>query len=130
MSQTLYTKPVNGMPPPPPIEQHTIHVKPTGTPSFQFLQKDKYLSEFKTEVDKARVRENLGIPDEYSYNWGHIRGAIENQSDLMAILNTLKRNSQLQKLNLQALTVLLIIQSEKMIRVLLQHRNFIDNFQI
>ena len=91
MSQTLYTKPVNGMPPPPPVEQHTIHVKPTGTPSFQFLQKDKYLSEFKTEVDKARVRENLGIPDEYSYNWGHIRGAIENQSDLMAILNTLKK---------------------------------------
>lgn len=89
MSQTLYTKPVNGMPPPPPVEQHTIHVHPTGSPNFQFLLKDKFLGEFKTEVDKARVRENLGIPDNYSYNWGHIGGAIENQADLMRILNNI-----------------------------------------
>lgn len=92
MHQTLYSKPVDGFPvPPPPLGQSTVYTHPTDRKAFAFLQVDKYLSEFKTEVDKARVRANLGIPDEYSYNWGHINGSIENQRDLMTILNSITR---------------------------------------
>lgn len=51
-------------------------------PKFDFLKQQNFLGEFKTEVDKARVRFNLGIPDSYSFNWGNIGGTIDNQRDL------------------------------------------------
>ena len=92
MQQTLYTKPIDGFPPgPPPQVQSTIYTNPQERPAFEFLQLHNYLGEFKSEVDKARVRENLGIPDDYSYNWGHIGGSIQNQTDLMSILNNLTK---------------------------------------
>ena len=97
MQQTLYSKPMDGYPHKHPTIQSTIYTTPTENPVFQYLQVNNYLGEFKSEVDKARVRENLGIPDEYSYNWGHIKGNIQNQSDLMAILNQLtKKQSSLE----------------------------------
>ena len=36
----------------------TIYTSPSERPKFDFLQTSNYLSEFKSEVDKARVREN------------------------------------------------------------------------
>jgi len=36
------------------------------------------------------VRYNLGIPDEYSFNWGNITGVLEKQTDLMNYLNLFK----------------------------------------
>jgi predicted nucleic acid-binding Zn-ribbon protein len=47
------------------------------------------LSEFKSEVDKARVRENLGIPDEYTLYWGNMKGNIANQEDLIQLISEL-----------------------------------------
>lgn len=41
------------------------------------LLKDKYLGEYRTEIEKAKVRRNLGIPDENSMRWGHIEGFVE-----------------------------------------------------
>lgn len=95
MQQTLYSKPFDGFPPPPNIPvQSTVYTHPTENPNFKFLSYRNFLSEFKTEVDKAKVRENLGIPDEYSYNWGHIGGAISNQADLKAILDRITNRQQ------------------------------------
>ena len=61
----------------------TIYTSPSERPKFDFLQTSNYLSEFKSEVDKARVRENLGIPDEYTLYWGNLKGNIANQEDLI-----------------------------------------------
>lgn len=47
------------------------------------LLKDKYLGEYRTEIEKAKVRRNLGIPDENSMRWGHIEGFVEEQKDLV-----------------------------------------------
>lgn len=47
------------------------------------LIKSKYLGEFRTELEKAKARKNLGIPDEISYTWGNIQGHIEEQNDLV-----------------------------------------------
>jgi hypothetical protein len=41
------------------------------------LIKTKYLSEFRTELEKAKVRKNLGIADDSSLLWGNIDGVIE-----------------------------------------------------
>jgi hypothetical protein len=41
------------------------------------LIKTKYLSEFRTELEKAKVRKNLGIADDASLLWGNIDGVIE-----------------------------------------------------
>lgn len=51
------------------------------------------MREYSTEVDKARVRRNLGIPDEYSFTWGNISGILENQEDLMALINQITYNN-------------------------------------
>lgn len=95
MQQTLYSKTVDdGYPPTQSTRQSTIYTNQTSTPVFDYLRVSKFLGEFTTEVDKARVRKNLGIPDEYSYNWGHIGGSIENQEDLSKILNSLTKEQQ------------------------------------
>lgn len=46
------------------------------------LLRDNYLGEYRTELEKAKVRKNLGIGDEYSLQWGNIEGFIEQQKDL------------------------------------------------
>lgn len=47
------------------------------------LIKENFLSEFRTEVEKAKARKNLGIADENSLLWGNIDGTIEDQTDLV-----------------------------------------------
>lgn len=47
------------------------------------LLRDKYLGEYRTELEKAKVRKNLGIGDEYNLQWGNIGGFIEQQKDLI-----------------------------------------------
>lgn len=74
---------------------HTVYTKPVdATPKFQFLAYNNYLNEFKSEVDKARVRFNLGIPDQFSFNWGNIQGSIEEQQDLIEFINTKTEGTQ------------------------------------
>lgn len=69
----------------------TIYTAPGDRPKFNFLQTENYLSEFSTEIDKARVRANLGIPDEYTLYWGNMKGNIANQTDLITLLNQVKQ---------------------------------------
>lgn len=47
------------------------------------LLRNKYLGEYRTELEKAKVRKNLGIADEYSLQWGNIEGFVESQKDLV-----------------------------------------------
>lgn len=47
------------------------------------LLRDKFLGEYRTELEKAKVRKNLGISDKYSLQWGNIEGFIEKQKDLV-----------------------------------------------
>ena len=47
------------------------------------LLRDKFLGEYRTELEKAKVRKNLGIPDENSLEWGNISGFVESQTDLV-----------------------------------------------
>lgn len=69
----------------------TIYTSPSERPKFDFLQTSNYLSEFKSEVDKARVRENLGIPDEYTLYWGNLKGNIANQEDLIQLISEVRQ---------------------------------------
>lgn len=45
--------------------------------------KSNYLGEFRTALEKAKARRNLGIGDEYSLTWGNITGHIEDNQDLV-----------------------------------------------
>lgn len=47
------------------------------------LLRNNYLGEYRTELEKAKVRKNLGIADDQSLLWGSIDGHIENQKDLV-----------------------------------------------
>lgn len=47
------------------------------------LLKENFLNEFRTAVEKAKVRQNLGIADSETLQWGNILGFIEKQSDLV-----------------------------------------------
>lgn len=47
------------------------------------LLRTNYLSEFRTEIEKARVRKNLGIPDDMQMRWGGMKGHLEEQDDLV-----------------------------------------------
>ena len=47
------------------------------------LLRDKFLGEYRTELEKAKVRKNLGIPDENNMEWGNIAGFVEKQTDLV-----------------------------------------------
>ena len=44
--------------------------------------KSNYLGEFRTQLEKAKARRNLGIGDEYTLTWGNITGHIEDNHDL------------------------------------------------
>ena len=46
------------------------------------LMKSNYLGEFRTKLEKAKARKNLGIGDEYTLTWGNITGHIEDNADL------------------------------------------------
>lgn len=46
------------------------------------LLKNNYLGEYRTELEKAKVRKNLGIADESVMEWGNITGHIEDNADL------------------------------------------------
>ena len=52
------------------------------------LMRDKYLGEYRTELEKAKVRKNLGIGDEQTLQWGSITGHLESQKDLIAFIET------------------------------------------
>jgi hypothetical protein len=41
------------------------------------LLKDKFLGEYRTALEKAKVRKNLGIADNETLEWGNITGIIE-----------------------------------------------------
>lgn len=47
------------------------------------LLRDNYLGEYRTELEKAKVRKNLGILDSQVLKWGNISGYIEKQEDLV-----------------------------------------------
>ena len=47
------------------------------------LLRTNYLSEFRTEIEKAQARKNLGIPDDMQMKWGGMSGHIEEQDDLV-----------------------------------------------
>lgn len=47
------------------------------------LLRNNYLGEYRTELERAKVRKNLGIADEASLLWGNIDGTIEDQKDLV-----------------------------------------------
>ena len=47
------------------------------------LLRDKYLGEYRTELEKAKVRKNLGIADDVNLQWGNISGFVEDQKDLI-----------------------------------------------
>ena len=55
----------------------------------QYLEKGRFLSEFATEKEKAKVRTNLGI-NNLNSNWGNITGNIEDQKDLYNNLQELR----------------------------------------
>ena len=50
------------------------------------LMKSNYLSEFRTALEKAKARKNLGIGDEYNLTWGNITGHIEDNADLIRFI--------------------------------------------
>ena len=50
------------------------------------LMKSNYLGEFRTQLEKAKVRKNLGIGDEFSLTWGNITGHIEDNKDLITFI--------------------------------------------
>lgn len=65
------------------------NIKPCGTRSCSIksepipLLRDNFLGEYRTELERAKVRKNLGIADESSLLWGNIDGTIEAQKDLV-----------------------------------------------
>ena len=50
------------------------------------LMKSNYLGEFRTQLEKAKARRNLGIGDEYTLSWGNITGHIEDNTDLIKFI--------------------------------------------
>ena len=50
------------------------------------LMKSNYLGEFRTQLEKAKARRNLGIGDEYTLTWGNITGHIEDNTDLVKFI--------------------------------------------
>ena len=50
------------------------------------LMKSNYLGEFRTQLEKAKARRNLGIGDEYTLTWGNITGHIEDNTDLVEFI--------------------------------------------
>lgn len=54
------------------------------------LLRNNYLGEYRTELEKAKVRKNLGIADEQSLLWGNIEGHIEEQKDVIDYIKTMQ----------------------------------------
>lgn len=54
------------------------------------LLRNNYLGEYRTELEKAKVRKNLGIADEQSLLWGSIEGHIEEQKDVIDYIKTMQ----------------------------------------
>lgn len=79
--------------------QSTIYTSPMTHFHGNSLQVNNYLSEYRTEIDKARVRANLGIPDEYSLSWGNIQGTIESQRDLIALIESYALTGNREEIN-------------------------------
>lgn len=50
------------------------------------LMKSNYLGEFRTQLEKAKARKNLGIGDEFLLTWGNITGHIEDNKDLITFI--------------------------------------------
>ena len=50
------------------------------------LMKSNYLGEFRTQLEKAKARKNLGIGDEFLLTWGNITGHIEDNADLVKFI--------------------------------------------
>ena len=48
--------------------------------------KSNYLGEFRTQLEKAKARKNLGIGDEFLLTWGNITGRIEDNKDLTTFI--------------------------------------------
>lgn len=76
MIQSIYTS-VNNANLVPCGKRKPIHSDPIP------LLRNNYLGEYRTELEKAKVRKNLGIADEASLIWGNIDGTVENQKDLV-----------------------------------------------
>ena len=57
------------------------------------LLRNNYLGEYRTELEKAKVRKNLGIADEATLQWGNIFGFIEQQTDLIDYIKTMQEYS-------------------------------------
>lgn len=57
------------------------------------LLRDKYLGEYRTELEKAKVRKNLGIADDSNLQWGNLTGQLEKQQDLIKYVDTIKSYS-------------------------------------
>lgn len=51
------------------------------------LLRNNYLGEYRTELEKAKVRKNLGIADNTVIEWGNITGYIEDNPDLREALS-------------------------------------------
>ena len=77
MIQPIYTSVSNADIKPCGKKGHLIKSEPIP------LLRDKYLGEYRTELERAKVRKNLGIADEQSLLWGNIEGTIEAQKDLV-----------------------------------------------
>lgn len=58
-------------------------------PEQPYLLKNKFLSEFRTALEKAKVRANLGIADSETLFWGNIQGDISEQQDISKYINSL-----------------------------------------
>ena len=48
--------------------------------------KSNYLGEFRTQLEKAKARKNLGIGDEFTIAWGNITGHIEDNETLVKFI--------------------------------------------
>ena len=77
MIQPIYTSVSNADIKPCGKKGHLIKSEPIP------LLRNNYLGEYRTELERAKVRKNLGIADEQSLIWGNIGGTIEAQKDLV-----------------------------------------------
>ena len=73
-------------------QTQTVYTSASDASRFNYLQTKNYLGEYKTDVEKARVRYNLGIPDSFAMTWGNISGSVANQSDLVSYIRSVKND--------------------------------------
>lgn len=58
-------------------------------PEQPYLLRNNFLNEFRTALEKAKVRANLGIADSETLFWGNIQGDIAEQADISKYINSL-----------------------------------------